>query len=163
MVKHLNHKEPTMLTETSRKVLLVIVAALIFMDIIISCSGDVSKTPSSSVTQSTSSSVTGMKPSEVVTTAFMAANDGNFSEFEKYLSSSMIKDMKQSGDLSKAVVFFCLAISKNGTIKNIEVLKEEIQGEKAKIFFKIIYKDGTAENTNFPLIKESGQWKLIMP
>jgi hypothetical protein len=76
-----------MRTETSVKELLIIVAALVCGNSIISCSGDGAKTQSSVETQ--------MKPSEVVTAAYMAANE------EKYAEVKNIYQQKQRPQYKK--------------------------------------------------------------
>ena len=159
MVKHLNYKEPTMLKKTSVQVLLVIVAALLFVNIIISCSGDSSKKPGDTKTQ--------MKPSEVVKAAYMAANEAKYSEADKFLSSEIMNAVKELSDGLKDELLAGLkeawdAKTNNRTIKEIEIVKEDEQGKEAKITIKIHFKDGKTDDVVETLIKEGGQWKMTL-
>lgn len=104
-------------------------------------------------------------PSDVVIAAYMAANKGKYSETEKYLpSSSAIMNSVKEGLVSRAV-FNAIwdEATRNGTIEKIEILKEEIRGEGAKVSFRIYYKDGKTIDNDEPLIKEKRRWKIVMP
>jgi len=104
---------------------------------------------------------TGKKtPSEVLVAAYMAANEGNYSEADKYLSSEAIKLVKAMGtgsmiDEWDEVTYF-------GTIKRIAILEEEIQEERATVYFRAYLNDGTTEDEEEIFIKEDNQWKITI-
>jgi hypothetical protein len=149
-----------MLKETSVNALLVIVVALLCVNIIISCSGDSSKTPSDSKTQS--SSETQKKPSEVVTAAYMAANEDKYSEAEKYLSSEALAAINEAEELAGGLKDVWDKKTRNGTIETIEIIRGDVKGEKATIAIRIHFKDGNIYDEHESLIKEGGQWKMTL-
>jgi len=140
--------------EATVKILFIIVAALLYVNVIISCSGDSSKTQSSSETL--------MKPSEVVTAAYMAANEEKYSEAEKYLSSEAITEIKEATELAGGLKDVWDIKTRNGTIETIEIIRGNVQGEKATIAIRIHCKDGNIYDEHEPLIKEGGQWKMTL-
>jgi len=98
----------------------------------------------------------GGSPSGVVKSALMKANAGKYSEAHEYLSSEMQKAF-ESGEMKKRLWD---EITKQGTIKDIEILKEEVRGEGATVSFKITYKDGSVVESEESLVKEGGKWKV---
>ena len=102
-------------------------------------------------------------PTETVKAAIMAANDAEYSEADKYLSADILNVMKGSlGTLSGGMKGAWDEKTHNGTIKEIEILKEEVRGEGATVNFKIHFKDGKTEDGTQHLIKENGQWKFTI-
>jgi len=102
-------------------------------------------------------------PSEVVVAAYMAANEGKYSEAEKYMSSEVINAMKSGlGALAGGWKGSWDQTTRNGTIQRIEILKEEVRGEGATVHFRIHFKDGKTKDDDEPLIKEGGQWKITI-
>jgi hypothetical protein len=99
-------------------------------------------------------------PSQVVVAAYMAANEGKYSEAEKYLSSHLINAIKGGlGALAGGMKGFWDYKTRKGTIQTIEILKEEVRGEGATVYFRIHFKDGNTEDAHESLIKEGGQGK----
>jgi hypothetical protein len=140
--------------ETSLKALLIIVAALVCVNSIISCSGDGSKTQSSSETQ--------MKPSEVVTAAYMAANEEKYTEAEKYISSEARTAIQEATELAGGMKDVWDTKTRNATIDGFEITQQDVQGEKATIAMLIHFKDGSISNQHESLVKEGGQWKMTL-
>ena len=140
--------------ETSVKALLIIVAALVCVNSIISCSGDGSKTQSSSETQ--------MKPSEVVTAAYMAANEEKYTEAEKYISSEARTAIQEATELAGGMKDVWDTKTRNATIDGFEITQQDVQGEKATIAMLIHFKDGSISNQHESLVKEGGQWKMTL-
>jgi len=140
--------------ETSLKALLIIVAALVCVNSIISCSGDGSKTQSSSETQ--------MKPSEVVTAAYMAANEEKYAEAEKYISSEARTAIQEATELAGGMKDVWDTKTRNATIDGFEITQQDVQGEKATIAMLIHFKDGSISNQHESLVKEGGQWKMTL-
>jgi hypothetical protein len=78
---------------------------------------------------------------------------------KQYASAGIIALMAQKGGdamLQKAAD----EDTRNGTIVKVEILKEEIRGEEAKVHYRIHYKDGQTKDDDASLIKEKGEWKL---
>jgi len=108
-------------------------------------------------------SIGGKSPSQVVVAAHMAANEGKYSEAEKYMSSEVINAMKSGlGALAGGWKGAWDKTTRNGTIQKIEILKEEVRGEGATVHFRIHFKDGKTKDDDEPLIKENGQWKITI-
>ena len=102
-------------------------------------------------------------PSDVVKAAYMTANEGKHSEVEKYLLSEVINSMKGGlGALAGGMKGVWDEATRNGTIQNIEILREEVRGEGTTVYFRIHFKDGTTKDDDKPLIKENGQWKITI-
>lgn len=75
----------------------------------------------------------GKSPGEVVKAAYMAANAGQYSEAEKYLSSEVLNAMKGGlGVLAGGMKGMWDKTTRDGTIDSIEILSEEVRGEGAK-------------------------------
>jgi len=102
-------------------------------------------------------------PSEAVKAFYMAANEGKYSEAEKYLSSEALKAMKNKSEPPSSGVKGTLdRITRNGNIGRIEILDEKIRGTEAKVDFIIHFKDGKTKKESEPLIKENGVWKITI-
>ena len=143
-----------MLHDVSAKMLLIIVASLFCVNSIISCSGNGSKTQSSSETR--------MKPSEVVTAAYMAANEEKYAEAEKYLSAEAKTAIQEAKELAGGIKDVWDTKTRNATIDGIEITQQDVQGEKATIAILIHFKDGSSSNQHESLVKEGGQWKMTL-
>lgn len=99
-------------------------------------------------------------PAEVVTSIYGVCNAGKYSEAEAYLSSNAKALI--TGPLGAAgggVQGFCNYATRNGTLRRVEILKVEIRGEGARVFYRLRFKDGSAKDDHDDLIKENGRWK----
>ena len=143
-----------MFNKISMKISLVIVAALLCVNIIISCSGDESKTQSSFEPQ--------MKPSDVVVAAYMNKSKNKYSEFEKYLSAEALTAIKETTELDSGIKDVWDKKTRNGIIDGIEIIQEDVQGEKATIALRLYFNDGYISDEHECLIKEDGQWKMTL-
>ena len=100
-------------------------------------------------------------PSDVVKSAYMAANKGEYSEADKYLSSEILNALKNGlGAVGGGSKGTWDRYTQNGTIEKIEILNEEIRGEGAKVSFKLYFKDGSTKDSKEPLRLENGEWKI---
>ncbi len=102
-------------------------------------------------------------PAETVKAFYMTANEGEYSEAEKYLSSEALKAMKgELGLLAGGLKGTLDKATRNGTIARIEILDEKIRGEGATVDFIIHFKDGKTKKESEPLIKEEEGWKITI-
>ena len=100
-------------------------------------------------------------PSQVVIAAYMAANEGNYSKAEKYISSQLLDVAKGSlGALAGGIKGLWDEATRNGTIQKIEITKEKVRGEEATVYFKVFFKDGKIRDDKEVLIKERGRWRI---
>lgn len=102
-------------------------------------------------------------PSNVVKKAYMLANEGKYQETRKYFSSELLKDMKgeewtKRGGLKGAWDRF----TKDGTIEKIEIKEENIFDDRARVKFKLFFRDGSIIEEDEPLKKEDGVWKISL-
>jgi len=149
-----------MLNEASVRILLIIVAAFLFVNVVISCTGDSSTTSNNSKTKS--SSETQIKPSEVVTPAYMAANQEKYAEAEKYLSSEARTAIQEATELAGGIKDVWDTKTRNAKNEGIEITQQDVRGEKATIAILIYFKDGSISNQHESLIIERGQWKMTL-
>ncbi|MCK5056376.1 MAG: DUF4878 domain-containing protein [Candidatus Aminicenantes bacterium] len=91
--------------------------------------------------------------------AYTAANEGRYSEAEKYLHSEALNYIKTGWGVLWLKRLWD-KMSKNGNIEKIEIIKEKIRGEGASVDFKKHFKDGETKNISVPLFKEDGFWKI---
>ncbi len=106
----------------------------------------------------------GNSPGGVVRGFYKAANEGRYSDAEQYLSTDTLTAIK--GPLGqKAGGFKKISDdnTRNGQIKEIEITKEDIRGERATVYARIVFKDGQTKNDDVTeLIKEKGDWKIAL-
>jgi hypothetical protein len=143
-----------MLRADRLQTLLIVVAVLLCINSIISCSEDGAKTQSSSETQ--------IKPSDVVVAAYMAANEEKYAEAEKYLSSDAKAAIQEATELAGGIKDVWDRRTHNATIVGIEIDRQDVEGERATIAILIHFKDGSSSNQHESLVKEGGQWKLTL-
>jgi len=96
-------------------------------------------------------------PSQVEVAVLMAINEGKYSEVKEYLSSEIKSTIEE--DMAGRRRYWD-KMTCNGTIQRVEILKEEVRGEGARVYVRIHYKDGETIDDDDFLIKENGQWKL---
>jgi Domain of unknown function (DUF4878) len=102
-------------------------------------------------------------PGQVVKAAWMTANAGQYQQAEKYLSTEVKKSMR--GGL--IAVFGGMnniwdIRTRHGSIAKIDILKEEVRGDHAKVFFRVHFKNGETKDEDETMIKEKGEWKIAM-
>jgi len=102
------------------------------------------------------------KPSDVVKKAYTYANEGKYSEVEKCFSEDSLNYIKNYAILTGGIKGICDANTNNRTIENIEILDESIEGEGATVKVKFTYEDNSEREYDAELIKEKGDWKLII-
>ncbi len=102
-------------------------------------------------------------PSDVVKAAYLAANEARYTEFESYLSSEALAMSKTPAAVMSGGIKGALdKVTRNGTIVRIEILKEEIRGEGAKVQYKFHFKDGSTEESDDTLVLQKGLWKMTI-
>ena len=92
----------------------------------------------------------------------MAANEGKYSEAEKYMSSEIINAIKEgTGVFAGGWKGSWDKITRNGTIQKIEILHGDAGGRfGAVVYFRIHFKDGETKDDSECLIEQGGQWKI---
>lgn len=101
-------------------------------------------------------------PSDVVKKAYTYANEGKYSEVEKYFSEDSLTYIKNYAILTGGIKDICDLNTNNRTIENIEIIDESIEGEGATVKVKFTYEDNSEREYNAELIKENGEWKLLI-
>jgi hypothetical protein len=99
-------------------------------------------------------------PGEVVTRVYTACNEGKYSEAEGYFSSSLKSLINgQLGAMAGGMQGFCDDSTRKGTLQRVEILKVEVRGEGARVYYRLHFKDGSTKEDHDDLIKENGAWK----
>lgn len=110
------------------------------------------------------SSVPPRSPSVVVRAAYTAANAGRYTEASGCfiaLVRNTVNAMPGGAPVFTAALWD--KTTRNGTIQRIEILKEEVRGEVAKVSFRLHFQDGSTEDHTAHLVKENGVWKIVIP
>jgi len=95
-------------------------------------------------------------PPEVVKAFFAAANDGRYSDAERYLTASAKALMVLAGGIKK----FADTETRDGKLDSVEILQQETRGQGAKIHYRLRYKDGQTKDDDASLIVEDGEWRI---
>lgn len=107
--------------------------------------------------------IQGQYPRDVVVAAYMAANKGDYAQVGRYLSYERRNAIKKGKGMQEEWNL----ITRSGTIEKIDIMKEEQEGEGAKVFFTLHFKDGSKRDDTESLIKqeskgEEERWKLFV-
>jgi hypothetical protein len=104
-------------------------------------------------------------PSEAIKALYKAANEGRYSEANGYISSD-IRDFidlfstlfeLDTGEYEKDM---WVALTRNGTVKEIEILKEDVRGKYALVNWIVHFENGETEEMIEMMVKEDGKWKM---
>lgn len=102
-------------------------------------------------------------PGGAVKAAYTAANAGQYSEANKYMSSEALSVMGGTlGAFVGGLKGMWDRATREGTIDKVEIIKEEVRGEGATVIFRIHYKNGDTEKKSESMIKEDGKWKIAV-
>jgi hypothetical protein len=100
-------------------------------------------------------------PSEIVKSAYIAGNNGNYAETKKYFSSEFLTSLGGSWrNIAPGNMAAWDKMTKKGTIERFKFIEEKIYGNKANVSFTLLFRDGSQGNINEQLIKENGAWKI---
>jgi len=97
-------------------------------------------------------------PSKVLVSTIMKANAANYSGAEECLLPETLTAL-ESWIMTRLMWD---RLTKNGTIKSIKVLNEEVRGEGAAVSISIAYRDGTSCQIDDTLSKLHGKWKVSL-
>jgi len=101
----------------------------------------------------------GRTPASAVTNFYRAIESGDADTATSLLSDEtigMIGEEKLRAGFQKTGI----EIKEKGGIAEIQITKEDIVGDAAKVTAMIKYGNGTAETEVYDLVKQNGQWKL---
>lgn len=101
----------------------------------------------------------GSSPEAVVSKYFKAAKAVDFKEAKECLSDSLTQEFDE---ITKTITEDDIKDLKeeNATL-NIKVLRTEVDGENATVYFEEAHGDHTHEK-KIPLKKENGEWKITV-
>src|SRR5207237_317242 len=95
-----------------------------------------------------------LPPGEAVKTALLKANEGKYTEANECLTAEA--QGQYAGDTKKDLWD---VLTKKGTIKSVEVAKEDTKGEGANVALRIVYNDGATAAPTESVVKEKGRWR----
>jgi hypothetical protein len=98
-------------------------------------------------------------PDKTVQKFFTALDKGKVSEATGYLSSATLSSLgmdKWQGALMEASNGF----AEYGGIRSVKILEQDVQGDTARITFRITMGDGSEEVDTMDLVRENGDWKI---
>ena len=114
------------------------------------------------ITAISSASNTAHSPSDIVRVTFEAANAGHYEEAEKHLT---VKALAQINGLMARLAGGHIKLwdgwTKGRSITRIEVLKEDVHGSAATVYYRFYFKDGTSKDDDDSLALEGGEWKFL--
>ncbi len=104
-------------------------------------------------------------PSDISKNILKNVEKGNFDAIIDVLATNG-KELTVE-EKNKLGAMFQLAqnkIKKNGGIKSVEIIKEEINktNDKAKVDLKVIYGNGEEDSSAYNFVMENGKWKYSM-
>jgi len=94
-------------------------------------------------------------PSEVVKAAYMAANAGKYGEASEYLCRDTLAVVRVLGEKD-----VWDTATRSRTITKIEILEERVEEQRARVYFRIYFKDGSYKNDDEILVLEGKTWKI---
>ena len=101
-------------------------------------------------------------PAEIVRVTFEAANAGHYEEAEKHLT---VKALAQINGLMARLAGGHIKLwdgwTKDRSITRIEVLKEDVHGSEATVYYRFYFRDGTSRDDDDSLALEGGEWKFL--
>lgn len=109
----------------------------------------------------------GGKPEETVDAFYHTTADGNVDDAVKLISFSGVgaNEMVQAkGKVQMVVGELHNRIEANDGLDTVETVKSETSedGQKAMVSSKIIFGNGKSMNENAKLIKDDGNWKIVL-
>ncbi len=141
-----------------------IISGLLVSIFILSIFGNIACRSSSVNVQSTNVQSTSgdLSPRQTVEQSVRLTEQGNFEEFKKLLSANYkAKAYAPNSFLEKTFPGVSGMMKGLGGVKSIEIVKEDISGDKAKVISNYHYGNGkTVDNITENLVKEDGKWKI---
>ncbi len=100
------------------------------------------------------------KPGQTVEKANRLMEQGNSEEYKTLTSKKSRSEFMPGSVSEKSFSYMPKLIKGFGGIKSIEILKEDISGEKADVVYNYHYGNGTTVKSKQSLVMEDGGWKL---
>jgi Domain of unknown function (DUF4878) len=103
-------------------------------------------------------------PGDAVRSFLLAANEGRYSEVEAMFAYDAKNAIGgTAAQMAGGVKTMCDSASRNGTISKVEITSEEVRGEGATVVARIMFKDGSSEDSfKANLVKEKGVWRFTL-
>ncbi len=102
------------------------------------------------------------KPSEVLRLTYELANQHRYTDAETHLTKKALEQMHSvMARLAGGHEKLWDGWTKNGTIIRIDILKEDIQQDKATVRYKLHYQNSSVKEDEDDFVLEDGQWKFL--
>jgi len=99
-------------------------------------------------------------PGDTIIKIYGAANDGWYSTAEQYIFSEILTNLKQNYG-SLYLIDLWDIYTDFGKIKDIEVISEDVRGERADVTFRVHFQDGKTKEDHDLMFKEGQRWKIL--
>lgn len=104
-------------------------------------------------------SKSGGGPGAVAKLYYQYLDSGSSDAAVKLMSKEVVKTMGEE-KVKAAVSAASMALKMKGGVKSIEIVKEDIKGDKADVSMKIKFGNGEDQNAEASMVKEDGTWKM---
>ena len=96
-------------------------------------------------------------PVDVIQAYYSALREGNYDEAERYLSKEAKQYMEVIAGSVREATLLAAAFE---TAKEVEVLREEVLGDKVRLHLSLHYEKGRQSPNTELLVKEAGRWRI---
>lgn len=100
------------------------------------------------------------KASDTVKKFYESMNKKNYAETKTYFDPELMALITSQEGSDKSLEEAFENATKGGTIEKVEIVKEDLQGEKGVINYKLTYKDGTTKEDKENVKKVKDDWKI---
>ena len=99
-------------------------------------------------------------PGETAKAFYVALNERKYPEAQAMLTKEALDGLNASaGETKGGLKDIADSATKSGTISDVEIVSEQVQGEEAKVVVNLRFKDGTTEeNVQHGLRQVGGTW-----
>jgi len=99
-------------------------------------------------------------PAQAAITFYTALNDAPQAVIDKLKCASCLANEAKLPPIIRKMRTDYTAVTQNHTLQKVEIVRENIQGERAWVDVRLHYKSGPPQNFNIGFINEGGEWKV---
>lgn len=100
-------------------------------------------------------------PAEVIKTFYSACNSGNYSVAARLLVPEASRALtRHIGAVDGGLRGICDEVTKQGHLQRVEVLQQEVHGERAQVRYMLYYADGSTIEESQGLVLKRWAWEI---